>query len=259
MEPNAAACENDKQEAFQEEGPGKKVANPRTKNYGIGQDVQPKRNQSQFRHWTCCRSASAAVLAAREVPPGEADRQDPAPLGQGGRPARQEKEPATPGCQHLGLVTEEVPARGHHHRPALCRKMGIPSASSSSSPAWERCIALTQIDKSDRANLGKQTNFNDRYEMIRMHLGDDLLGPREWPASPRSRRQRRRVVHRVGQNVRPARCQSCDRGLASSKSENHVPLGTSHIFISFPILPDMICFGVSLKQTAVSMKSLSNE
>lgn len=75
--------------------------------------------------------------------------------------------------------------------PALCRKMGIPyciikSKSRLGTLVYRKtctCVALTQVDNSDRANLSKlvetiKTNFNDRYEEIRKHWGGGLLGPK---------------------------------------------------------------------------------
>ncbi|XP_055590404.1 60S ribosomal protein L7a-like, partial [Uranotaenia lowii] len=74
--------------------------------------------------------------------------------------------------------------------PALSRKMGIPCCiikdkSRLGTLVFRKtctCVALNQVDKSDRANLSKlvetiKTNFNDRYQEIRKYWGGGLLGP----------------------------------------------------------------------------------
>nr|AHB12453.1 60S Ribosomal Protein L7A [Pantala flavescens] len=73
--------------------------------------------------------------------------------------------------------------------PALCRKMGVPYCIVKGKARLGRlvrrktctCVALTQVDAKDKADLAKvveaiKTNYNDRYEEIKRHWGGGLLG-----------------------------------------------------------------------------------
>ncbi|XP_052862497.1 60S ribosomal protein L7a [Anopheles cruzii] len=221
----------------------KKVINPlferRVKNYGIGQNVQPKRDLSRFVRWPkyIRIQRQKAVLQKRlKVPPpinqfsqalDKPTAQQLLKLLEKYRPenplakvqrlkakaeakAAGKEEPPTKKSNQLrqGINTvvklvEQKKAQlvviAHDvdpielvvYMPALCRKMGVPyciikGKSRLGTLVYRKtctCVALTQVDNSDRANLTKlvetiKTNFNDRYDEIRRHWGGGLLGPK---------------------------------------------------------------------------------
>ncbi|ETN65128.1 60S ribosomal protein L7a [Anopheles aquasalis] len=221
----------------------KKVINPlferRVKNYGIGQNVQPKRDLSRFVRWPkyIRIQRQKAILQKRlKVPPpinqfsqalDKPTAQQLLKLLEKYRPenpivkaqrlkaaaeakaAGKEEPPAKkPNTVRQGINTvvklvEQKKAQlvviAHDvdpielvvYLPALCRKMGIPyciikAKSRLGALVYRKtctCVALTQVDNSDRATLTKlvetiKTNYNDRYDEIRRHWGGGLLGPK---------------------------------------------------------------------------------
>merc|ERR1711872_653000 len=73
--------------------------------------------------------------------------------------------------------------------PALCRKMGVPYCIVKNKSRLGRvcrrkttsCLAITAVDSNDRSSLSKlvetvKTNYNERAEEIRKHLGGGSLG-----------------------------------------------------------------------------------
>merc|ERR1712119_243028 len=73
--------------------------------------------------------------------------------------------------------------------PALCRKMGVPYCIVKNKSRLGRvcrrkttsCVALTQVESSDRSALNKlvetvKTNYNERAEEIKKHWGGSSLG-----------------------------------------------------------------------------------
>ncbi|KAL9696131.1 hypothetical protein quinque_015416 [Culex quinquefasciatus] len=172
----------------------KKVVNPlfekRTKNYGIGQNVQPKarpvpaldkhtaqqlfkllekyRPENPIAKIQRLKAKAEAKAAGKEAPPAKKTNQ----LRQGANTVVKLVEQKK---AQLVVISHDVdPIELVIYLPALCRKMEHPTCT---------CVALTQVDNSDRANLGKlvetiKTNFNDRYEEIRKHWGGGLLGPK---------------------------------------------------------------------------------
>lgn len=221
----------------------KKVVNPlfekRVKNYGIGQNVQPKRDLSRFVRWPKyiriqrhkavlqkrlkipppinqfsqaldkhtaqqlfkllekyrpenpiakiqrLKAKAEAKAAGKEVPPSKKGNQLRQGINTVVKLVEQKKA-------QLVVISHDVdPIELVVYLPALCRKMGIPyciikSKSRLGTLVYRKtctCVALTQVDNSDRANLSKlvetiKTNFNDRYEEIRKHWGGGLLGPK---------------------------------------------------------------------------------
>lgn len=221
----------------------KKVVNPlfekRVKNYGIGQNVQPKRDLSRFVRWPKyiriqrhnavlqkrlkipppinqfsqaldkhtaqqlfkllekyrpenpiakiqrLKAKAEAKAAGKEVPPSKKTNQLRQGVNTVVKLVEQKKA-------QLVVISHDVdPIELVVYLPALCRKMGIPyciikGKSRLGTLVYRKtctCVALTQVDNSDRANLAKlvetiKTNFNDRYEEIRKHWGGGLLGPK---------------------------------------------------------------------------------
>lgn len=222
----------------------KKVVNPlfekRAKNFGIGQNVQPKRDLSRFVRWPkyIRIQRQRAILQKRlKIPPpinqfsqalDKPTAQQLLKLLEKYRPenplakvqrlkAKAEakaagKEDVAPAKKQNNLrqgvntvvkLVEQKKAQlvviAHDvdpielvvYLPALCRKMGVPycvikGKSRLGTLVYRKtctCVALTQVDNSDRANLAKlvetiKSNFNDRYDEIRRHWGGGLLGPK---------------------------------------------------------------------------------
>lgn len=222
----------------------KKVVNPlfekRVKNFGIGQNVQPKRDLSRFVRWPkyIRIQRQRAILQKRlKIPPpinqfsqalDKPTAQQLLKLLEKYRPenpiakvqrlkAKAEakaagKEDVAPAKKQntlrqgvntvvklveqkkaqLVVITHDVdPIELVVYLPALCRKMGVPycvikGKSRLGTLVYRKtctCVALTQVENSDRANLAKlvetiKTNFNDRYDEIRRHWGGGLLGPK---------------------------------------------------------------------------------
>uniref|UniRef100_A0A8C1DJC9 60S ribosomal protein L7a n=1 Tax=Cyprinus carpio carpio TaxID=630221 RepID=A0A8C1DJC9_CYPCA len=155
----------------------KKVVNPlfekRPKNFGIGQDIQPKRDLTRFVKWPryVRLQRQRAILYRRlKVPPAinqftqALDRQTATQLfklAHKYRPeTKQEKK------QRLLARAEQKARLGKLvHRKTLT------------------CVAFTQTNPEDKAALAKlveaiKTNYNDRYEEIRRHWGGNVLGPK---------------------------------------------------------------------------------
>uniref|UniRef100_A0A182NC29 60S ribosomal protein L7a n=1 Tax=Anopheles dirus TaxID=7168 RepID=A0A182NC29_9DIPT len=221
----------------------KKVVNPlferRVKNYGIGQNVQPKRDLSRFVRWPkyIRIQRHRAILQKRlKVPPPinqftqtldrptaqqlfkVLDKYRPeSPIAKVKRlKAKAEakvagkEEPPTKrplgvrqGVNTVVKLVEQKKAQlvviAHDvdpielvvYLPALCRKMGVPycivkGKARLGTLVYRKtctCLALTQVDNSDKANFAKlvetvQANFNERHEEIRKHWGGGLLGPK---------------------------------------------------------------------------------
>ncbi|XP_049805616.1 60S ribosomal protein L7a [Schistocerca nitens] len=219
----------------------KKVENPlfdkRTRNFGIGQDIQPPRDLSRFVKWPkyIRIQRQKSVLQKRlKVPPPinqftqTLDRQTATTLFKlldKYRPetrqakkqrlftqaqAKVSKKEETherkilsvkQGAQTVTKLIEQKKAQlvviAHDvdpiemvlFLPSLCRKMGVPYCIVKGKARLGRlvhkktctCVAITQVESSDRAALTKivesvKTNFNERYEEFRRHWGGGLLG-----------------------------------------------------------------------------------
>jgi len=237
----------------------KKVSNPlfekRPKNYGIGQNVQPKRDLSRFVKWPkyIRIQRHKAILQKRlKIPPpinqfSEAlDKQTAVQLFRmlekyrpetklqkqtrlkakaeakaAGKEVPPSKKPNTirAGCNTVTKLVEQKKAQlvviAHDvdpielvlFLPALCRKMGIPYCIIKGKARLGRlvhrktctCLAIQNVDNSDRANLAKlvdaiKTNYNERYEEIRKHWGGGLLGPKSLARIAKLERARAREL-----------------------------------------------------------------
>uniref|UniRef100_A0A2I3TKD9 60S ribosomal protein L7a n=1 Tax=Pan troglodytes TaxID=9598 RepID=A0A2I3TKD9_PANTR len=200
----------------------KKVVNPlfekRPKNFGIGQDIQPKRDLARFVKWPryIRLQRQRAILYKRlKVPPAinqftqALDRQTATQLlklAHKYRPetkqekkqrllARVEKKAAA-GVNTVTTLVENKKAQlvviAHDvdpielavFLPALCRKMGR-KARLGRLVHRKTCttVAFTQVNSEDKGALAKlveaiRTNYNDRYDEIRRHWGGNVLGPK---------------------------------------------------------------------------------
>jgi len=219
----------------------KKVVNPlfekRPRNFGIGGDIQPKRDLSRFMKWPkyIRLQRQKAVLQQRlKVPPPihqfkqTLDRQKATELFRlvdkyrpESKQAKKQRlrlrakeraagKPDVPTkrkvCVRQGVNTVTTLVEQKKARlvciasdvepievvlflPSLCRKMGVPYCIVKNKSRLgvvvrrkkTSCVAITDVDSGDRANLNKliesiKTNYNDRYDEIRKNWGGGLLG-----------------------------------------------------------------------------------
>ncbi|KFP03575.1 60S ribosomal protein L7a, partial [Calypte anna] len=158
----------------------KKVVNPlfekRPKNFGIGQDIQPKRDLTRFVKWPryIRLQRQRSILYKRlKVPP--AINQFTQAL---------DRQTVTPEAHSLAFQLVVF-------LPALCRKMGVPYCIIKGKARLGRLVhrktctsvAFTQVNPEDKGALAKlveavKTNYNDRYDEIRRHWGGNVLGPK---------------------------------------------------------------------------------
>ncbi|KAG8038165.1 hypothetical protein G9C98_006490 [Cotesia typhae] len=185
----------------------KKVTNPlfekRTRNFGIGQDIQPSRDLSRFVKWPNQlfkilekyrpESALAKKMRLKARAEEKVTKKEDTPTkrpnmlrsGSNAVTTLVEQKKA-----QLVVIAHDVdPIEIVLFLPALCRKMGVPYCIVKGKSRLGRlvrrktctAVALTQVDSADRANFAKvveaiKTNFNDRYDEIRRHWGGGLLG-----------------------------------------------------------------------------------
>ncbi|CAI5773507.1 Hypothetical predicted protein [Podarcis lilfordi] len=149
----------------------KKVVNPlfenRPKNFGIGQDIQPKRDLTCFVKWPRyirLQRQRANLYKRLKVPPAVKQF-----------------------TQALGHQTATQLLKWEHKY----RKMGVPYCIIKGKGKLGRlvhqktcsCVAFTQVNSEDKRALAKlveavKTNYNERYDEIRRHWGGNLLGPK---------------------------------------------------------------------------------
>nr|ACO15607.1 60S ribosomal protein L7a [Caligus clemensi] len=219
----------------------KRVVNPlfakRPRNFGIGQDIQPKRDLSRFVRWPkyVRLQRQKAVLQTRlKIPPPihqfsqAMDKQTATALFRllhnyrpESKQAKKERLRARAEARAEGKAdapTKRAPVVRHGINiittlvekkkaqlvviandvdpieivlflPALCRKMGVPYCIVKNKARLGKvvgrktctCLALTQVESSDRSALSKlvetvNTNFNNRAEEIKKHWGGSTLG-----------------------------------------------------------------------------------
>ncbi|KAH0500855.1 60S ribosomal protein L7a [Microtus ochrogaster] len=192
----------------------KKVVNPlfekRPKNFGIGQDIQPKRELTRFVKWPryIRLQRQKAILYKRlKVPPAinqftqALDRQTATQLlklAHKYRPetkqekkqrllARAEKKAAGKG----DVPTKRPPVllAGVNTVTTLVenKKAQLVVIANDQTPLswWKMCttVAFTQVNSEDKGALAKlveaiRTNYNDRYDEICRHWGGNVLGPK---------------------------------------------------------------------------------
>merc|ERR1712226_878432 len=178
----------------------------RPKNFGIGQDIQPKRDLTRFVRWPkyIRLQRQKAVLQKRlKVPPMInqfsqcLDKQSAAAffkLAQKYRPENRAEKKARL------LARAEQKAGGAADSPdkrknTLCRRMGVPYCIVKGKSRLGRlvglkncsCVALTNVNAEDRNALGKlvesvNTNYNERAEEIRKHWGGQIMSQRSQAA-----------------------------------------------------------------------------
>lgn len=221
----------------------KKVVNPlfekKPRNFGIGQDIQPKRDLTRFVRWPKyirLQRQRAVLLQRLKVPPPinqfrqALDRQTATQLFKlldkyrpeskqakkqrlrqrakaraAGKTDQPTKRPPVvrQGVNTVTTLVEQKKAQlvviAHDvdpvelviFLPSLCRKMGVPYCIVKNKSRLGRlvrrktctCVALTQVESSDKTNLSKlveavKNNYNDRFDEIRRHWGGGLLGPK---------------------------------------------------------------------------------
>merc|ERR1712128_248059 len=195
----------------------KKVVNPlfekRPRSFGIGGDIQPKRDLSRFVKWPkyIRLQRQKAVLHQRlKVPPPihqfkqSLDRQKATELFRLLDKYRPESKQAL--CVRAGINTVTSLVEQKKARlvvisndvdpievvlflPALCRKMGIPYCIVKNKSRLGRVVrrktcatmCITEVETGDRSALNKlieavKTNYNDRADEIRKNWGGGLLG-----------------------------------------------------------------------------------
>merc|ERR1712243_178875 len=219
----------------------KRVVSPlfekRPRNFGIGQDIQPKRDLSRFVRWPkyIRLQRQKAVLQTRlkEPPPinqfsqaldkqtatqlfklldkyrpeTKQDKKERLRERAEARAAGKDDKPTKRGpvVRHgvntvttlvekkkakLVVIANDVdPIELVLFLPALCRKMGVPYCIVKNKARLGRvsrrkttsCMAITQVESSDRSSLAKivetvKTNYNERADEIRKHWGGGSLG-----------------------------------------------------------------------------------
>merc|ERR1712136_721564 len=180
----------------------KKPVNPlfekRPKNFGIGQDIQPKRDLTRFVRWPkyVVLQRQRAVLHQRlKVPPPinqftmTLDRPTATQAFKLLDKYRPESKQAKKKAQFVMIAHDVDPIELVMHLPALCRKMGVPYCIVKGKARIGRVVrmktcaalALTNIHPEDKSALNKvveatKNNFNDRFEEIRRHWGGGING-----------------------------------------------------------------------------------
>ncbi|KAH0511129.1 60S ribosomal protein L7a [Microtus ochrogaster] len=195
----------------------KKVVNPlfekRPKNFGIGQDIQPKRDltraSSNGPATLGCSATQLHKLAHKYRPETKQEkkqrllaRAEKKAAGKGDVPT--ERPPVLrAGVNTVATLVENKKAQlvviAHDvdpielvvFLPALCRKMGVPYCIIKGKARLGRLVhrktcttvAFTQVNSEDKGALAKlveaiRTNYNDRYDEIRRHWGGNVLGPK---------------------------------------------------------------------------------
>merc|ERR1712003_272329 len=183
----------------------KRVVNPlfekRTRNYGIGQDIQPSRDLSRFVKWPkyIRLQRQKVVLQTRlKVPPAinqfysTLDRQTATQLFK----LMDKYRPETKQAKKERL-RERAAARaeGKEDKPtkrAPVVRHGINTVTTLVEKKKSRlgrvcrrkttsCIAITQVESNDRSSLSKlvesvKTNYNERGDEIKRHWGGGSLG-----------------------------------------------------------------------------------
>nr|CAD7589009.1 unnamed protein product [Timema genevievae] len=170
----------------------KKVVNPlfekRTRNFGIGQDIQPSRDLSRFVKWPkYIRVQRQKAVLQKRLKKEDTPTKRPNVIRQGTNTVTKLVEQKK--AQIVVIAHDVDPIELVLFLPALCRKMGVPycivKGKSRLGTLVRRktctAIALTNVDAGDRASLSKvleavKTNFNDRFEEIKRHWGGGLLG-----------------------------------------------------------------------------------
>ncbi|XP_068955609.1 large ribosomal subunit protein eL8-like isoform X2 [Petaurus breviceps papuanus] len=195
----------------------KKVVNPlfekHPKNFGIGQDIQPKRDLTRFVKWPgyirLQRQRSILYKRLKYRPEINQDKKqrllaqaEQKAAGKGDVPTkrppvlRADVNTVTTLVENkkaqLVVIAHDVdPIELVVFLPALCRKMGVPYCIIKGKERLGRLvhrktctiIAFTQVNPEDKGALAKlveaiKTNYNDRYDEIRCHWGGNVLGPK---------------------------------------------------------------------------------
>ncbi|KAH0509305.1 60S ribosomal protein L7a [Microtus ochrogaster] len=192
----------------------KKVVNPlfekRPKNFGIGQDIQPKRDLTRVVKWPryIRLQRQRAILYKRlKVPPAinqftqALDQQTATQLLKLSH--KDHRHVLRAGVNKVTTLVENKRAQlvviAHDvdpielvvFLPALCLKMGVPYCIIKGKARLGRLVhrktcttvAFTQVNSEDKGALAKlveaiRTSYNDRYDEIRRHWGGNVLGPK---------------------------------------------------------------------------------
>ncbi|KAJ1063156.1 hypothetical protein K5549_012631 [Capra hircus] len=193
----------------------KKVVNPlfekRPKNFGIGQDIQPKSDLTRFVKWPryIRLQRQRAILYKRlKVPPAinqftqALDRHTATQLlklAHKYRPEtkREKKQRLLAQAEKKAAGKGDVPTKRPPilragvntlvvFLPSLCRKMGVPYGIIKDK-AWQgrlvhrkTCTTSTRRTRVPWLKLVEaiRTNYDDRYDEIRRHWGGSVLGPK---------------------------------------------------------------------------------
>ncbi|KAK2091920.1 60S ribosomal protein L7A [Saguinus oedipus] len=207
--------------AVEKKQKAKKVMNPlfekRPKNFGTGQDIQPKRDPTHFVKWPRyirVRRQRATLYKQLKVPPAinhidqRQSKRRSRGCWSGSRRKQLVKGTKRPPVLRAGvnIVTSLVknkkaqvvviahdvdPTEPVVFLPALCRKMGVPyhiiqgKARLGCLVHRKTCttVAFTQVNSEDKGALAKlveaiRTNYNDRYDKICRDWGGNVLGPK---------------------------------------------------------------------------------
>merc|ERR1712012_1383282 len=206
----------------------KKVVNPlfekRPKNFGIGQDIQPKRDLSRFVAWPKyirLQRQKAILFQRLKVPPPinqfnqTLDRQTATQLFRlldKYRPeSKQEKK------TRLKMRAEQR-AKGKEDTPTKrpnCVRSGVNTVTTLVEQKKARlgrvvrrktaaCLALCAANPEDRAAMSKlteavKTNFNERFEEIRRHWGGGVMGSKSLARIAKLEKAKaKEMAHKVG-------------------------------------------------------------
>ncbi|CAD7672215.1 unnamed protein product [Nyctereutes procyonoides] len=192
----------------------KKVVNPlfwkRPKNFGIGQDIQPKRDLAQFVKWPCyirLQTTQLLKLAYKHRPETKQEKKQRLL-------AQAEKKPAA-GVNTVTTLVENKKAqlvRITHDvdpielvvfLPALCHKMWFSYCIIKGKARLEclvhrktyTTVTFTQVNSEGKGAWAKlvksiRTNYNDRYDKIRCHWGGNIPCPKSVACIAKVKKQR---------------------------------------------------------------------
>ncbi|KAB0383556.1 hypothetical protein FD755_005473 [Muntiacus reevesi] len=179
----------------------KKVVNPlfkkRPKNFGIGQDIQLKRDLTRFGYFYKRLKVPPAInqftqLAHKYRPETKQEKEQEESHQQRRSGVNTVTTLVENKNAQLVVIAHDVdPIELVVFLPALCRKMGVPYCIIKGKARLGRLVhrktcttvAFTQVNSEDKSALAKlveaiRTNYNDRYDEIHRHWGGNVLGPK---------------------------------------------------------------------------------
>ncbi|VFV37719.1 60s ribosomal protein l7a-like [Lynx pardinus] len=211
----------------------KKVVNPlfekRPKNFGIRQDIQPKRDLTcsvKWPHYLRLQWQRAILYQKR---PETKEEKKQRSLAWAEKKAASKGDVPTKRPPALQAVVNAVTTLMENKKAqlvviaygvdpielavfllALCRNMGVPCGIIQGKTRlghlvhWKTCttVTFTQINSEDKGVLAKlveasRASDNDRYDEIACHWGGNIRVQSQWLALPSRRRQRVKTGHQI--------------------------------------------------------------